>query len=159
MHKFLPSIEIQPWPLNVGIDDIEDEDVNLLYHVIVSQANLKMLFLVEQRDTSIEGVNRRYEVLRCESVSLHGIDQRDKYMEAVDNVPIGSDCSIVNEIFESILKPYGLRLIKVNFHDFVFFESDNEGTSFIFEDAIIYDKLKDLINIKSVRMMKNQKLQ
>lgn len=152
-NKMKPYIEIKPYPINNVLNNFEeDHDINPLYHVSVSQGQLKMLFLVILNDHENTAL-RKFETIRCEYVSLHGINERDKYLEVVDNLSISADVTIVNEIFEWTLKPYGIKLLKASFHDFQFFESDKEGKGFIFEDQEIYNKLKDLIDKKCDRMI------
>lgn len=152
---FNPYIELLPYPINSGIDDIEDDAAIPLYHVIVSQGQLKMLFLVAQHD---QNARRQFEVIRCENVELHGMDERDEYLQKTDNIAISANVSIVNKIFEYSLSAYKLRLIDVNFHNFEFFESEIEGKGFIFEDNEIYEKLKDRINKKCISMLLNPKV-
>lgn len=152
---FNPYIELLPFPINSGIDDIEDDAAIPLYHVIVSQGQLKMLFLVIQHD---QNAKRQFETLRCEYVGLHGIDERDEYLQEIDNIAISANVSIVNKIFEYSLSPFKLKLIEANFHNFEFFESEIEGKGFIFEDKQIYEELKDRINEKCILMLSNPKV-
>lgn len=155
-NKMHPHIEIKPFPINSRMDDFEDDTETLsLFHVTVSQGVLKMLFLVVLQD-QLKHPGRVYDTIRCEYVSLHGLDERDKYLGVVDNIAISADCTIVNEIFDWSLKPYGLKLLSANFHDFEFFESDVEGKGFVFEDSSIHNTLKDLIDSKCKLMMRNQ---
>lgn len=157
-NKMCPYIEIKPFPINNDMDNFEEEPGTLpLFHVAVSQGALKMMFLVVMQDQFLMP-KRRFEIVRCEYLSLHGIDQRDKYLETVDNTNISADPTIVNEIFEWTLKPYALKLLKVNFHNFEFFETAIENKGFIFEDTDVYDNLKDLINKKCIAMMSNPKV-
>lgn len=150
-----PHIEVKPLPINNTNDDIEDDDdCNCLYHVIVSQGKLKMMFLVAQRPRS-EMPKREFDVVRCEYVSLHGIDERDKYLGEVNELSISADKTIVNEIFEWTLKPYALKIISATFHNFEFFETETEGKGFLFEDQEIYETLKDRINFTCNRMLRN----
>lgn len=150
-----PYVEINPYPINSHNDNFDDSLP--LYHVIVSQGSLKMYFLVILQDQS-KNPDRIYETIRCEYISLHGLDERDIYLETVDNLAISADCTIVNEIFEWNLMPYGIKLLSANFHNFEFFESNKEGKGFIFEDPSLYNSLKDLINKKCITMMKNPKV-
>lgn len=150
-----PHIEVVPLPINNINDDIENDDnTNCLYHVLVSQGQLKMLFLVTQRPRH-EIPKREFDVVRCEYISLHGINERDKYLGTVDNISVSADITIVSEIFEWTLKPYGIRMLEVTFHNFEFFESEIEGKGFIFEDNEIYEKLKDKINVTCNHMLRN----
>lgn len=153
-----PYIEINPYPINANIDDLEDDSDTLpLFHVKVSQGQLKMLFLVVQQDLA-KTSGRLYETVRCEYISLHGLNERDKYLGTVDNLRISADCTIVNEIFDWTLKPYKLKLLNATFHNFEFFESEIEGKGFVFEDYDTYSKLKDLIDEKCKWMMRNPKV-
>ena len=141
-NKICPYIEIKPSPINSPLDDFEDDaEATPLYHVVVSQGQLKMLFLIILNNGKNPAL-RNFEIIRCEYLSLHGINERDKYLEAVDNINVSADVTIVNEIFEWTLKPFGIKLLKVNFHDFEFFEADKEGKGFIFEDLEAYNTLK-----------------
>lgn len=150
-----PHIEVKPLPINNFNDNIEDdEETTCLYHVIVSQGELKMLFLVAQRPMMEEPV-REFDIVRCEYISLHGISQRDKYLGTVQNLSISADTTIVSELFQWSLKPYGIRLLKVVFHNFEFFETEGQGKGFVFEDQELYNKLKDLINKTCIKMLKN----
>lgn len=150
-----PHIEVVPLPINNINDDIEnDDETNCLYHVLVSQGKLKMMFLIAQRPRH-EQPKREFDVVRCEYISLHGIDERDKYLGTVDNISISADITIVNEIFEWTLKPYGIRMLEVTFHNFEFFESEMEGKGFIFEDNDTYEELKDKINVTCTHMLRN----
>lgn len=157
--RFVPSIEIKPLPINYKMDDLED-DVNAvaLYHVTVSQNRLKLLFLVERTNPGINPNNRPFEVIRCEYLSLHGLHELDKYKDVDDIKSISSDVSIVNEIFKTSLEPFGLVLKNIVFHDFDFFESENEGVNFEFADKKKYELLKDLISKKCIKMMSNPKM-
>lgn len=150
-----PHIEVKPLPINAVNDDLEyDEETTCLYHVIVSQGKLKMLFLVSQRPKR-ENPKREFDVVRCEYISLHGLDERDQYLGQVSDISLSADKTIVNEIFEWTLLPYSLKLLSVNFHNFEFFESELEGKGFVFENNKIYDKLKDKINLKCRKMLQN----
>lgn len=151
-----PYIEIKPYPINAAIDDLEDSNVIPLFHVLISQGHLKMIFLVAMQDPKITG--RTYQVVRCENIFLHGINERDEYLGQVGNPTISADSTIVNEVFEWSLKPYGLKILEATFHNFEFFESEIEGKGYIFENYNIYEKLKDIINTKCIKMMKNPKL-
>lgn len=154
-NKMHPHIEIKPFAINSYNDLLEDdENARPLFHVTVSQGKLKMLFLIILQDQN-KNPGRIYETVRCENVFLNGIDERDKYLGVVDNIAVSADCTIVNEIFDFSIKPYGLRLLKANFHNFEFFESDKEFKGFIFEDADIYNTLKDLIDKRCRKMMSN----
>lgn len=157
--KLMPHIELIPHPVNCKIDDIEDTDVTELYNVIVSQNNLKMLFLVERNNPYSNYKNREYETIKCEYISLHGIDKKDEYLQQVDDISLSADHTIVNNIFKTSLEPFKLKLLKnLVFHNFEFFEAKVEGVDFVFEDENIYNKLKDLINIKCLKMIKNSNL-
>lgn len=154
-NKICPYIELKPYPVNSPLDNFEeDADTRPLFHVSVSQGQLKMLFLVILNNGENPTL-RKFETIRCEYLSLHGINERDKYLEVVDNINVSADVTIVNEIFEWTLKPYGIKLLNANFHDFEFFESDKEGKGFIFEDEVSYNILKDLISKKCDKMMSN----
>lgn len=154
-NKMQPHIEIKPFPINSKMDNFEDESDTLsLFHVTVSQGKLKMLFLIVLQD-QLKYPGRVYDTIRCEYISLHGIDERDKYLGVIDNISVSADCSIVNEIFIWSLKPYSIKILSANFHDFEFFESDIEGKGFVFEDVSIYNTLKDLIDSKCKYMMRN----
>lgn len=151
-------MEVIPLPINNTNDDLEyDSDTDCIYHVKVSQGKLKMMFLVCQRPL-YENHKREFETLKCVYISLHGIEERDRYLESVEDVSISADTSIVNEVFSWTLKPYGLRLLDVTFHNFEFFETSLEGKGFIFEDKEIYEKLKDIINTTCRRMLNNPKI-
>lgn len=150
-----PHIEVKPMAINMYNDDIEDDgETNCLYHVIVSQGKLKMKFLVAQRPKS-ENPKREFDVVRCEYVSLHGIDERDKYLGLIEDVSLSADKTIVNEIFSWTLQPYALKMISVTFHNFEFFESELEGKGFVFENQEIYEYLKDKINVVCNKMLRN----
>ena len=150
-----PHIEVKPLPINTINDNLEyDEETTCLYHVIVSQGKLKMLFLVSQRPKH-ENPKREFDVVRCEYVSLHGIDERDQYLGQVNNLSISADKTIVNEIFEWTLEPYKLRMLNVTFHNFEFFESELEGKGFVFEDNSVYETLKNKINLRCSQMLRN----
>lgn len=150
-----PHIEVKPLPINTINDNLEyDEETTCLYHVIVSQGKLKMLFLVAQRPKS-ENPRREFDVVRCEYISLHGLDERDEYLGQVNDLSISADKTIVNEIFEWTLEPYSLKLLNVNFHNFEFFESELEGKGFVFENNEIYEILKDKINLRCSKMLRN----
>lgn len=155
-NKLCPYIEIKPYPINNNMENFEEEVGTLpLFHVTVSQGQLKMLFLVIKQDEAFLP-KRSFETIRCEYLSLHGINERDKYLGTVDDISISADPTIVNEIFEWTLKPYGIKLIKVNFHDFEFFETSIENKGFVFENQEVYETIKDLINKKCKTMMSNQ---
>lgn len=157
--RFVPSIEIKPLPINYKMDDLEDDPEALaLYHVTVSQGRLKLLFLVERTNPGVNPNHRPFEVIRCEYLSLHGLHELDKYKNVTDINSISADVSIVNEIFKTSLEPFGLVLKNVVFHNFEFFESENEGINFEFADIAKYELLKDLINNKSLKMMSNPKI-
>lgn len=157
-NKMHPHIEIKPFPMNTKMDNFEENpDTLSLFHVTVSQGNLKMLFLVVLQD-QLKYPGRTYDVIRCEYVSLHGMDERDKYLGVVNNIAISADCTIVNEIFDWNIKPYGLKILSANFHNFEFFESNIEGKGFVFQDSAIYNILKDLIDVKCKLMMRNPKV-
>lgn len=150
-----PHIEVKPLPINNNTDDIEnDATTSCLYHVIVSQGKIKMMFLVSQRPKE-EQPEREFDVVRCEYISLHGISERDTYLGQVNDLSISADATIVNELFEWSLKVFGIKLLKVVFHDFEFFEAEVEGNGFIFEDQNLYNKLKDLINKRCSYMLRN----
>lgn len=155
-YEMRPYIQMQPYPINSRMNDLEEDfDAVPLFHVIVSQGKLKMLFLVANHDPMRYPNTREYETIKCEYISLHGKSERDKYLGTVDNVKISADCTIVNEIFQWTLAPYSLKLYKANFHNFEFFESDLEGKGFAFLDSDKYEILKDLINQKCKLMMRN----
>lgn len=157
-NKMNPYIEIKPYPINNYIEDLDDDpNTRPLYHVLVSQGQLKMLFLVFLNNGE-DPTLRNFETIRCEYLSLHGMNERDKYLEVVDEVKISADVTIVNEIFDWLLKPYGLKLLSATFHDFEFFESDKEGKGFIFENKQTYDTLKDLISKKCEKMFITSRL-
>lgn len=150
-----PHIEVKPLPINNGTDDIEnDSNTSCLYHVLVSQGKIKMMFLVSQRPKE-EQPEREFDVVRCEYISLHGISERDTYLGQVDDLSISADATIVNELFEWSLKVFGIKLLKVVFHNFEFFETEVEGNGFVFEDQALYNKLKDLINKRCSYMLRN----
>lgn len=150
-----PHIEVKPLPINNNTDDIENDATTIcLYHVIVSQGKIKMMFLVSQRPKE-EQPEREFDVVRCEYISLHGISERDTYLGQVNDLSISADATIVNELFEWSLKVFGIKLLKVVFHDFEFFETEVEGNGFIFEDQNLYNKLKDLINKRCSYMLRN----
>lgn len=154
-NKMSPYIEIKPYPVNSSLDNFEYEpESKPLYHVLVSQGQLKMLFLVFLNGGENPAL-RKFETIRCEYLTLHGLNERDKYLEVVDNISVSADVTIVNEIFEWTLKPYGIKLLSANFHDFEFFESDKEGKGFIFENQEYYNTLKDLISKKCDKMLSN----
>lgn len=149
-----PHIEVKPFAINMYNDDLElDLETNCLYHVIVSQGKLKMLFLVAQRTPSAQ--QREFDVVRCEYVSLHGMDKRDEYLGRVSNFSISADKTIVNEIFSWTLEPYCLKMLNVTFHNFEFFEAEQEGKGFVFENQEVYEKLKDKINVVCLKMLRN----
>ena len=151
----IPHIEVKPLPVNNYNDDIEDDPItNCLYHVIVSQGQLKMLFLVAQRPRE-EQPDREFDVVRCEYISLHGINERDRYLETVNDISLSADATIVSDIFAYSLKSYNIKLMNVVFHNFEFFESEVEGKGFVFEDTQTYDKLKDYINKTCSKMLRN----
>ena len=80
-----PHIQVKQIAINCYNDDLnEDSNVNSLYHVIVSQGKLKMKFLVAQRPKN-EKPKREFDVVRCEYVSLHGLNERDEYLEKTMN--------------------------------------------------------------------------
>ena len=150
-NKFNPYIMLFPYPINCNEEDMEDNDNSFpLYHVLVSQGKLKMLFLVVHQNYNSK---RQFETIKCEYVSLHGLNERDEYLQQTDKIGISADCSIVNKIFEYSLSPYGIRLISTNFHNFEFFESDKEGTDFVFEKPEVYEELKDRINKTCIKML------
>ena len=150
-----PHIEVKPLPINNSTDDIEnDSNTSCLYHVLVSQGKIKMMFLVSQRPRE-EQPEREFDVIRCEYISLHGISERDTYLGQVDDLSISADATIVNELFEWSLKVFGIKLLKVVFHNFEFFETEVEGNGFVFEDQVLYNKLKDLINKRCSYMLRN----
>lgn len=150
-HQMRPHVEVRPYPINSVNDDLEYDDATTpLYHVFVSQNKLKMLFLVAQIRNK-----RKYEVLRCEYVTLHGMDERNIYLNTVDNFNISADSTIVNEVFEYSLKPFDLKLLETTFHNFEFFESAIEGKGFVFEDAETYRKLKNFIESRCNKMLQN----
>lgn len=150
-----PHIEVKPLPINNYTDDIEnDAETHCLYHVLVSQGKLKMLFLVAQRPLKEQPI-REFDVVRCEYISLHGISERDTYLEKVNNISISADATIVNDLFSWTLAPYGIKLLKVVFHNFEFFETEVEGNGFVFEDQSLYNRLKDLINKRCSQMLRN----
>lgn len=152
-NKICPYIELKQYPINNPLDNFdEDLDTRPLYHVTVSQGQLKMLFLVILNNEEKPSL-RKFETLRCEYLSLHGINERDKYLQVVDNINVSADITIVNEIFKWTLEPYGIKLLKANFHDFEFFESNKEGKGFIFENPESYNTLKDLISKKCDKML------
>lgn len=151
----MPHIEVKPLAINKYNDDIEDDtETNCLYHVLVSQGKIKMLFLVAQRPKE-EQPKREFDTIRCEYISLHGIDERDLYIGAIHDISLSADATIVNDIFEYSLKLYGIKLIKVIFHNFEFFETEVEGKGFVFEDIEAYERLKDLINKTCSKMLRN----
>ena len=148
---FRPHVEARPCPINRDNDDFEyDSETTPLYHVNVSQGKLKMLFLVAQKRNSLE-----YDILRCEYLTLDGIDERNEYLNATDNISVSADPSIVNQIFGIHLEPFGIRLLDVTFHNFEFFESAIEGKGFVFEDTEKHAKLKALIQRKCLQMLHN----
>lgn len=150
-HQMRPHVEVRPYPINSANDDLEyDEATTPLYHVFVSQSKLKMLFVVAQIRNK-----REYEVLRCEYVTLHGMDERDIYLNIVDTFGISADSTIVNEVFEFSLKPFGLKLLDATFHNFEFFESAIEGKGFVFEDAELYNSLKNFIARRCNKMLQD----
>lgn len=155
IKRMIPHIEVKPLPVNNWNDALEDDiETNCLYHVIVSQGQLKMMFLVAQRTREISP-KREFDVVRCEYISLHGINERDQYLETVNDISLSADATIVSEIFEYSLQPYGIQLNNVVFHNFEFFESELEGKGFTFEDVEAYEKLKDLINKTCGKMLRN----
>lgn len=150
-----PHIEVKPLPINNNMDNIENDYItNCLYHVLVSQGKIKMMFLIAQRPRE-EHPLREFDVIRCEYISLHGISERDTYLGKVDNLSISADATIVNSIFEWTLKPYGIKLLKATFHNFEFFESEIEGNGFVFENKNLYNNLKNLINKRCSYMLRN----
>lgn len=154
-NNIVPHIEVKPLPINNNSDDLEnDSDTNCLYHVLVSQGKLKMMFLVAQRPRE-EQPEREFDTVRCEYISLHGISERDTYLGQVNDLSLSADATIVNELFEWTLKPYGIKLLKVVFHNFEFFETEVEGNGFVFEDQITYERLKNLINKRCSEMLRN----
>lgn len=154
-NNMKPHIEVKPLPINNNTDDIEnDYDTNCLYHVLVSQGKIKMLFLVAQRPRE-EHPDREFDVVRCEYISLHGISERDSYLGQINELSISADPTIVSELFDWSLKPYGIKLLNVVFHNFEFFETEVEGNGFIFEDQRAYTQLKDLINKRCSYMLRN----
>lgn len=151
----MPHIEVKPMAINMYNDDLEyDSETNCLYHVVVSQGQLKMMFLVAQRPVT-ETNHREFDVVRCEYISLHGLNERDQYLGQVSDLSISADKTIVNEIFSSTLEPYCIKMLNITFHNFEFFEAEEEGKGFIFENKEVYDKLKDRINKVCVKMLRN----
>ena len=151
--KMDPYISIFVDPINKH-DDPDNSDN--LYHVLVSQGKIKMLFLVISMDMS-NNPKRQYETIRGEYLTLHGIDERDQYLEKTDEIAVSADVSIVNSVFEHSLKPFGIRLNKCSFHNFDFFESQMEGKGFFFEDSDKYEILKDLIKKKCIYQFKHMR--
>lgn len=153
--SMIPHIEVKPMAINMYNDDLEyDSETNCLYHVIVSQGQLKMMFLVAQRPVT-QTNHREFDVVRCEYVSLHGINERDEYLGQIKDLSISADKTIVNDIFNWTLEPYCLKMLSVTFHNFEFFEAEEEGKGFIFENKEVYEKLKDKINKVCVKMLHN----
>lgn len=149
--RMSPHVEARPYPINNCNDDLEYDDVTTpLYHVFVSQGKIKMLFLVAQIPST-----RDYKVVKCEYITLHGIDERNIYLNTVDNISISADPTIVNEVFEWSLKPYRIKILNATFHNFEFFETEIEGKGFIFEDSSVYDELKAYIIKKCKQMLQN----
>lgn len=154
--RMKPYIKILPHAINACNDNLDDDcETSPLYHVIVSQDKLKMMFLVVKRD-ELENPKRIYDVVRCEYISLHGMNERDEYLqiETIDS-SLSADCTLIDEIFKTSIEPYGINLLRVTFHDFEFFEADVENKGFTFDDADKYEKLKELINKKCLEMMLN----
>lgn len=151
VNKICPHIQVKPFAINTNYDDLINSDKTPLYHVIVSQGLLKMLFLVAHDKTN----NREFEVIKCEYIALHGINERDIYDIIDGEDKISSDPTIINKNFKWVLEPYGIKLLKVTNHSFEFIESDKELKGFIFEDQDKYNILKDLINAKCQKVLKN----
>lgn len=140
-----PHIEIKLRPINTRRnynDPDYDDNEEGIYHVIISENKLKMLFTVKWQEP---GLNKReFQVIRHDHLYLDGQDKGQVY--PIGNHPYGgtisADNSVVQELFSDNLDPYQIRLDKVTVHNHLFYESIN----FTFVDPQLLETLYDRIN-------------
>ena len=151
-NKFNPYIQLLPYPVNSFNDDIEDDDnANPIYHVIVSQGELSFKLIVVHKEPD-NNTNIEYEVVRASHLVIRSVFKGSED-SVVLNGKLSSDISFANETFKHLLEPFGIRLNKINVHNYSFIESNREGFGFVFENDVILNELKRRVNEKCRKMM------
>jgi hypothetical protein len=150
-----PYIEVKDKAINCNTNYNSSEsnaDSNSLYHVFISERNLKLLFTVEWVDQKSNPFE--FQVVTCNQLYLDGIDNNMVYpiTSGVASGTISSDTTIVNNLFTDNLNPYGIVINKLTFHNFKNFES----VDFTFTDDIKRQKLYNLIKNKCKKIIERQ---
>lgn len=140
-----PHIEVTSRAINTRLNysDPEYSDTEeSLYHVVVSEDKLKLLFTVKWQDPAKNP--REFQVVRHDHLYLDGQDDNQEY--PIGTFPYGgsisADNSIIQELFQKNLSPYQIRLDKVTVHNHNYYESIN----FTFVDPQLLEELYDKIH-------------